>query len=136
MALVKAVYGRIRLLVHEVAKFGMVGGVSTIVTILVDEGYLQIQRNAHLTAFLVASLTATAVAYLGNRFWTYKHRDTAGDAREMLLFAAINAVGIAIQEGVVALTYYVLHLTSHVEDFLSELERGVSTADVVSAAGS
>lgn len=120
MALVKAVYGRVEHLVHEVAKFGIVGGLSYIVTILVDEGYLQIQRTEHLTAYLVASVAATVVAYLGNRYWTYKHRDTAGDVREMVLFAAINAVAIAIQEGVVALTYYVLHMTSHVEDFLSE----------------
>jgi putative flippase GtrA len=114
------VYGRVEHLVHEVAKFGLVGCLSTLVTILVDEGYLQIERTQHLTAYLLANLTAVAVAYVGNRFWTYRHRDSTGDAREMVLFLAINAVAIAIQEGVVALTYYVLHMTSHVEDFLSE----------------
>jgi putative flippase GtrA len=120
VALVKAVYGRIEHLVHEVAKFGIVGALSYVVTILVDEGYLQIEHTEHLTAYLVASVVSTFVAYLGSRYWTYRHRDTAGDVREMVLFAAINAVAIVIQEGVVALTYYGLHMTSHVEDFLSE----------------
>lgn len=120
VALAKALYGRIEHLVHEVAKFGIVGGLSYVVTILVDEGYLQIERSEHLTAYLVASVASTFVAYLGSRYWTYRHRDTAGDLREMVLFAAINAVAIAIQAGVVALTYYGLHMTSRIEDFLSE----------------
>ena len=60
------------------------------------------------------------MAYLGNRYWTYKDRDSAGNAREMVLFLAINGVAIAIQSAVVALTFYVLHMTSHVENFFSE----------------
>lgn len=120
MALVKAVYGRVKHLIREVAKFGIVGGMSYVATVLVDEAYLLIQRNEHLTAYIVANVAATVVAYLGNRYWTYKDRESAGGAREMFLFLAINGVAIAIQSAVVALTFYVLHMRSHVENFFSE----------------
>ena len=113
-------YGRIEHLVHEVAKFGTVGGISYCVTIVLNYAYLLVERNDHTTAYIVANVAATGVAYLGNRYWTYKDRDSAGDVREMVLFMAINGVAIAIQTGVVTLTFYVLHMTSHVENFFSE----------------
>jgi putative flippase GtrA len=120
VALVRAVYGRIEHLAREVAKFGIVGGLSYVVTILFNYAYLLIQHNDQITAYIVANVLATAVAYLGNRYWTYKDREAAGDAREMALFVAINAIAIAIQVGVEALTFYVLHMTSHVENFFSK----------------
>lgn len=119
MALVKDVYSRIEHLIREVAKFGIVGGISYVATILVDLVYLQIQRNDHLTAYIVGNVVAAGVAYLGNRFWTYKERE-GGGVREMVLFATINGIAIAMQSGIVALTFYVLHMTSKVENFFSE----------------
>ena len=119
MASVSALYGRIQHLIHEVAKFGVVGGISYVVTVAANYAYLLIQRNDQLTAYIVANVVATGVAYLGNRYWTYKERESGG-AREMALFVAINGVAIAIQAGVAALTFYVLGLTSHVENFFSK----------------
>jgi putative flippase GtrA len=119
VALVKDMYSRVEHLVREVAKFGIVGGVSYVATILADLVYLQVERNDHLTAYIVGNVVATCVAYVGSRFWTYKERD-GGGAREMVLFATINAVAIAMQAGFVALTFYVLHMTSKVENFFSE----------------
>lgn len=119
MALVSAVYGRVEHLVREVAKFGIVGGLSYIVTVLVNYAYLYFQKNDELTAYIVANIVATAVAYLGNRYWTYQERESGG-TREMVLFAAINGVAIAIQTGITALTYYVMGMHSHVEIFFSK----------------
>ena len=119
MALVRAVYGRVEHLVHEVAKFGIVGGLSYVVTIIANYAYLYFEKNDELTAYIVANVVATAVAYLGNRYWTYKERESGG-TREMALFVAINGVAIAIQAGITTLTYYVLHMTSHVDIFFSK----------------
>lgn len=119
MAMLRDVYSRVEHLIREVANFGIVGGVSYVVTILADLAYLQIERNDHLTAYIVGQIVATCVAYLGSRFWTYKERD-GGGVREMALFATINAIAIAMQSGIVALTFYVLHMTSKVENFFSE----------------
>lgn len=120
MALVSAVYGKVEHLIHEVAKFGIVGGISYVVTVLVNYAYLIFQKNDELTAYIVANVVATAVAYLGNRYWTYKERDSNGGARELVLFAAINGIAIAIQTGITALTYYVMHMDSHLEIFFSK----------------
>ena len=109
---------------HEVAKFGVVGGASYVVTIIANYAYLAFEKNDELTAYVVANIVATGVAYMGNRFWTYKERESGG-SREMALFAAINAVAIAIQFGVVAFTTYVLHMNSHVELFFSKFILGI-----------
>jgi putative flippase GtrA len=110
--------------VHEVAKFGIVGGLSYVVTIIANYAYLYFEKNDELTAYIVGNVVATAVAYLGNRYWTYKDRDSGG-AREMGLFAAINGVAIAIQVGVTALTMDVMHMNSHLEIFFSKFILGI-----------
>ena len=124
MTLVSAVQARVGHLIHEVAKFGIVGGISYVVTVFVNYAYLYFQKNDELTAYIVANVVATGVAYLGNRYWTYKERESGG-AREMGLFVAINGIAIAIQFGLVALTTYVLHMNSHVEIFFSKFILGI-----------
>ena len=119
MTLVSAVYDRVGHLVREVAKFGIVGGLSYVVTVAVNYAYLIFQKNDELTAYIVANIVATGVAYLGNRYWTYKERESGG-TREMALFVAINGIAIAIQTGITALTYYVLGMNSHLEIFFSK----------------
>jgi len=119
VATVSALYGQVKHLIHEVAKFGIVGGLSYVVTIIANYAYLYFDKNAELTAYIVGNVVATAVAYVGNRYWTYKDRESGG-SREMALFVAINGVAIAIQAGITTLTYYVLHMTSHVDIFFSK----------------
>lgn len=121
---VSSVYGRVKHLIHEVAKFGVVGGLSYVVTIIVNYAYLYFEKNDEITAYIAANVVATAVAYLGNRYWTYKDRESGG-AREMGLFVAINGVAIAIQVGITALTTYVLHMNGHLEIFFSKFILGI-----------
>ena len=117
--MVSAVYARVGHLIREVAKFGIVGGLSYVVTVFVNYAYLYFQKNDELTAYIVANIVATGVAYLGNRYWTYKERESGG-FREMALFVAINGIAIAIQTGITALTFYVLGMNSHLEIFFSK----------------
>lgn len=124
MALVSAAYSRVQHLVHEVVKFGAVGGIAYLVTIAVNYAYLLVQKNDELTAYIVANVVATGVAYIGNRYWTYKERESGG-SREMILFLAINGIAIAIQTGITALTYYVMDLDSHFEIFFSKFVLGI-----------
>ena len=124
MTLVSAVQARVGHLLHEVAKIGIVGGISYVVTVFVNYAYLYFQKNDELTAYVVANVVATGVAYLGNRYWTYKERESGG-AREMGLFVAINGIAIAIQTGIAALTTYVLDMNSHLEIFFSKFILGI-----------
>lgn len=58
---------------------------------------------------VVGTVAATVVAYLGNRFWTYKDRDSIGRSRELVLFFAVNGIGMLIETVPLAFSQYILH---------------------------
>lgn len=97
---------RLELLAREVAKFGAVGALGT----LVNFGVFNLVR--HLTDLQVvrASVISTVVAiifnYFGYRYFTYRDRDRSSRAKEMGLFLLFSAVGLVIENGVLyAATY-------------------------------
>ena len=49
-----------------------------------------------LTAKVVSTVVATTWTYVGNRYWTYRHRQRTGFQREYLLFFCLSGVGMAI----------------------------------------
>jgi putative flippase GtrA len=113
-----------RAFMREVAKFGAVGSVA----LIVDVGLFNLLRFAGgegplydrpLTAKIVSVSVATVVAYLGNRFWTFRHRGGSTYGREFVLFFVLNGIGMAISLGVLAFSHYVLKLTSPLADNIS-----------------
>lgn len=105
----RALYARFRDLIHEGARFGVIGLVGLVVT----DGLANLLRYqaglGRLSSVAIATMIATAVTFVGNRHWTYRHRERAGLGRETALFFAVNGVGAAISEVPVVLTYP-LHL--------------------------
>jgi putative flippase GtrA len=90
-------YRRFRQLIHEGAKFGVVGGFGFLVT---EVGFNLLHYNVGaglFTANAVATLAATVVTFLGNRYWTFRHREGHGTARESVMFFVLNGVGLLIQ---------------------------------------
>jgi putative flippase GtrA len=103
-------YERFRHLIHEALKFGFIGGLGFIVT-EVGTNVLHFKFNVGpLTSIVIASIVATIVTYLGNRYWTFRHREGSGVGREYVIFFVLNAVGIGIQLAVEGFTYYALNL--------------------------
>jgi len=102
---------RIRHLVPELAKFGIVGGIGTVI----DLGGAALLHNAYhvgpLAAKAISFTAATIFTYLGSRFWTFRHRENQPVLREAVLFVIINFVGLLIAEAVIAFTIYGLGLT-------------------------
>ena len=47
-------------------------------------------------AVTVATVVATVITYVGNRFWTFKHRQGQGTTRESAIFFILNGVGLLI----------------------------------------
>ena len=97
MSLVGGLYRRFRHLIHEFAKFGIIGGIGFLVT----EGVFNLMISEHQTTFTanaVATLVAAAVTFVGNRHWTFRHRERTGMGRETAVFFALNAVGVLIQQ--------------------------------------
>lgn len=96
-------YARFRHLIHEAAKFGIVGAAGFVVQ-LGSTNLLRYQADmGKYKAITVATVIATVVTFLGNRYWTYRHRVHAGTARESVMFFVMNGVGLIILYGCVAL---------------------------------
>jgi putative flippase GtrA len=111
-------------LLREVAKFGIVG----LAAFVVDVGVFNFLRfhseaarlyDKPITAKIISTIVATFVAYMGNRFWTFRHRDRVGYAREYLMFFVLNAVGLGISVACLGISHYMLNLRSPLADNIS-----------------
>lgn len=98
-------YRRFRDLVHEVSKFGVVGAVAYLIDTGTFLSLLMLQVES-LTAKTIATVVAATVAFLGNRFWTWRHRARSGLAREYGLYFVFNAVGLAIALAILGISHY------------------------------
>lgn len=103
-------YQRFRHLIHEGAKFGVVGGIGFLVT---DGGTNLLQPALHgwLKANALATLAGMIVTYLGSRYWTFRHRQRSGVGRETVLFVVLNGMGLGIQLACLGFTNYALGMT-------------------------
>ena len=121
--LLRSLYAQAGHLLHEVAKFGVVG----LVALVVDVGLFNfLCYNAAsplhgkvLTAKIVSVCVATTVAYFGNRYWTFRHRGRTSFRREYVLFFVLNAVGLGISVSILWFSHYALGLTSAIADNIS-----------------
>ena len=109
----------------EVARFLTVGGLGFVV----DVGLFNLLRfdlgfgdgegvlvDKPITAKIISVVVATMVTYAGNRTWTWRHRERSGVLREYSLFFLLNGVGLAITVLPLAISHYVLGLTSPLAD--------------------
>lgn len=87
---------RLRRLVGVGSRFLVVGGISTLIEIGVFNLLVYALGWDLVAAKVVASLVALVNAYLGNREWTFRHRDRRGRVAELVLFLAANAVCTAL----------------------------------------
>ena len=106
MSVIRDTYARFQTLIHEIGKFGLVGIVSTIITFGLQNALFG--RVGPLTGVVVANAVATCFAFLGNRYWAFRHRKTANMGRETVLFVFFNVVGTLIQTAFVDFNHYLL----------------------------
>jgi putative flippase GtrA len=103
-------YARARQHGPELVKFGIVGGLGTII----DLGGAAVLHSAYhegpLESKALSITAATIFTYFGSRFWTFRHRENQPVHREAVLFIALNVVGLIIAEVVIAATTYGLGL--------------------------
>jgi putative flippase GtrA len=107
-----SLYRRFADLIPELAKFGVVGLIGTIID-LGGADYLHVHLGLGPMVSKALSITAATIfTYLGSRFWTFRHRVNQPVLREGILFAVLNLVGLGIAEVVIAVTTYGLDLKS------------------------
>src|ERR1700726_3919744 len=97
-------------LIPELAKFGVVGLIGSVID-LGGAAYLHGDVGVGpMVSKGISLCAATVITYLGSRFWTFRHRVNQALLREGILFAALNLVGLAIAECVIALISYGLDM--------------------------
>ncbi len=102
MDLLRDVYARFRVLIHEVAKFGIVGILAFLITILGANALRSGAGYGPLTSVTIATIVATVFAFLGNKLWAFRHRKGNQLGRESVLFFVFNGIGLLIQLAFVA----------------------------------
>ncbi|MEU5878563.1 GtrA family protein [Spirillospora sp. NPDC047279] len=100
-----------RTFLRELLSFGFVGFVGTVITI----GGANLLRHwlggSPVTSVVVPTMASTLFSYLANRHWTFRERDSDGSGREVVIFFALNGIGMSIQVLVTGFTFYTLGLT-------------------------
>jgi putative flippase GtrA len=106
-SLLERLRGSWRILLKEVAAFGVVGAVSFVI----EMGLFNLLLHQHIgpmTSKAISAAIATAFAYIGNRHWSFSHRARTGLRREASFFFAINAIALVAGELIIALFAYPL----------------------------
>jgi putative flippase GtrA len=111
--LIRDLYTRFRVLIHEVAKFGVVGCLAFVLTIILFNTFHSAARLDAILATTLANAVATVFAFVGNKFWAFRHRKGSHWGRETVLFFVFNGIGILITDGVVAVAQHGLGLTDN-----------------------
>lgn len=113
----------LRRLQQELAKFGTVGAIAYVVDVGVFnllrlEGISPISHKP-ITAKVISSVLATLVAYAGNRYWAFAHREVGRHRQSLPLFFGFNVIGMGIASLCLAFSHYALGLTSAAADNVS-----------------
>ena len=115
-------------MIHEGAKFLIVGAIGIGVLNLIFIPLHGLLGLGPLTSVTIATVVATIVTFLGNRYWSFRHRAGAGTAREGATFFMLNGVGLLIQYAVLGFSNYALGLTTKLENVIAvNLGIGIGT---------
>jgi putative flippase GtrA len=106
----RSLYERFRVLIHEAAKFGVVGAIGFVVSLGGADLLHFTFGVGKYKAVIVATVLATIVTFVGNRWWAFRHRERSGMRQETVLFFVFNGVGLLIQLACVAIVVDGLNL--------------------------
>ncbi|HXB50726.1 MAG TPA: GtrA family protein [Streptosporangiaceae bacterium] len=100
MSTISGLYERFRQLIHEGAKFLVVGLIGTIVTFGIANALKGIGEYKAIT---IATIVAR-VTYLGNGRWAFRHRQGQGTTRDSVVFFVLNGIGLVIYYACIGVT--------------------------------
>ncbi len=112
MSFARTLYDRFQVVIHELAKFGLVGAFNAMLDIALFNVLHFRVGIGPLTSKTLAVLVAATSSYFMNRHWSFAHRARTGIRREYVLFIILSGVGLAIALACLAIARYVLGLTS------------------------
>lgn len=110
MSVIRQIYLRWQILVHELAKFGIVGAFCYVIDFALFNVMHQTAGLGPLTAKTISTVVAATCAYIGNRHWSFTHRARTGLRREYSLFIVLNTIGLVIALACLGFARYVLDM--------------------------
>ena len=122
MPIENSIPSRLKRLAHQLASFGAVGGLAFVVDITIYNILrATVLDGSPILSKVVSVAVATVVAWLGNRYLTFRGERAPGATawREGILFAAMNVVGLLIAAACLVVSHYVLGFTSQLADNVS-----------------
>jgi putative flippase GtrA len=127
-AAVSRLRGTIDVVYREMVKFGTVGAVAFVVDVglfnlLTSDlwfgaGAPPLDGHEKL-AKVVSASTATVVAWLGNRYWSFRHRRQSSRGREFVTFVLMNLIAMVIAVLCLAVSHDLFGFTSRLADNIS-----------------
>ena len=96
---------RLVALIREVGRFGIVGGTAFAIDLALFNVLLHLGTET-LVAKTISTTVATTFAFLGNRFWTWRHREHTHMGKQYGMFFFLNAVGLGIGLACLAISHY------------------------------
>ncbi len=120
---------RLRRLAPEAVAFGIIGAGNTLLYMAI---YWMALPIGAVKASVIATFVPTTLAYVANRYWTYRHHTRTALRREYTLFFGFNLVGMVIQSGLVAVGKYGFGLTEQDDElmFLGVTVVGIGIATI------
>src|SRR3954468_8063696 len=106
---------RLRRLAPEALAFGVIGAANTALYLAIT--YVALPIGA-VKATVIATVITTTLAYLANRYWTYRNHARSALRREYALFFGFNLAGMVIQSGGVAVSKYGFNLNEDTHKML------------------
>ncbi len=94
-SLVDHIRGSWRILVKEIAAFGVVGAIGLVVDIGLFNLFLHTAHSA-VIAKTISTIVATVVTYVGNRYLSFSHRARTNLGREAGFFFVINLIALVV----------------------------------------
>ncbi|MEO6116854.1 MAG: GtrA family protein [Pseudolysinimonas sp.] len=111
---------------HQLLGYALKFGVVGLICFAIDVGIFNLLRSGvfgtghffsePIGAKITSSVISTVIAWLANRFWTFRERRRSDVGVEFLEFGAVGAVGIGIGVACVAISHYALGFTSLLAD--------------------
>ena len=123
----RALSEHLRRLAPEVIAFGVIGAGNTLLYMAITWALLPIGA---VKASVVATVVTTTLAYVANRYWTYRNHSRTALRREYTLFFGFNLIGMVIQSGAIAIGKYGFGLTEEHDEYAF---MGVTLAGIVVA---
>ena len=112
---IRRLYASFQTLIHELAKFGVVGVLTLVIDVTLFNVCLH-EGIGPLTSKALSVIAAATTSYFLNRHWTFSHRARLGLAREFWVFFLLSAIGLLITEACLGFSHYLLGLHSRLAD--------------------